>query len=313
VALQVWTALPEHCVDPGVHPPAHTPDKHACEVHGTGVPQVPPGSHACAPFPEHCFWPVVQGPEHWPAVQALLAHAAAGPHCPSVPHVCTPVPMHCVAPGMHTPAHAPATHAWFVQGVALPQAPAALQVCTPLPEHWGEPGAQLPTHPPLTQAICVQSSAAPHRPAALQVCTPLPEQRVVPGAQSPPPASPAAASRLPSSAGAAGASVPRVESIGPPPVAASVGLAVQPSTTGPASTGELLPELALHAATANPENIEMASRRVARPLIIVSLARSAPAVAPEKPHISYTPGLPAGGQNADRRGRTTGGSAQRAR
>jgi hypothetical protein len=64
LALHVWTPLPEHCAEPGVHVPVHAPLTHACAVHGTGVPQVPLAPHACTPLPEHCFWPDVHEPPH---------------------------------------------------------------------------------------------------------------------------------------------------------------------------------------------------------------------------------------------------------
>lgn len=38
LALHVCTALPEHCVEPGVHTPVHAPETHADAVHVTPAP-----------------------------------------------------------------------------------------------------------------------------------------------------------------------------------------------------------------------------------------------------------------------------------
>ncbi len=60
----VWTPLPWHCVEPGVHTPVQAPLEQAWLVHGCGVPQWPDESHVCTPLPEHCVAPGVQVPEH---------------------------------------------------------------------------------------------------------------------------------------------------------------------------------------------------------------------------------------------------------
>jgi hypothetical protein len=64
VALQVSTPPSEHCVEPGVQAPEHAPDTHACVVHGTGVPNIPSGSHPCTALPEHWTALAVHDPVH---------------------------------------------------------------------------------------------------------------------------------------------------------------------------------------------------------------------------------------------------------
>jgi hypothetical protein len=49
----VCTPLPEHCDVPGVQTPWHDPDRHACALQATAVPQLPLESHVWTPLPEH--------------------------------------------------------------------------------------------------------------------------------------------------------------------------------------------------------------------------------------------------------------------
>ena len=105
--LQVWTPLPEHCVEPGEHVPAHAPMTHAEFEQATGAPHVPLAVHDWTLFPEHCVWPGAQTPVHTPLMHVSFVHAAGAPQLPLPLQVCTPFPRHCVAPGEQ------ATHALF--------------------------------------------------------------------------------------------------------------------------------------------------------------------------------------------------------
>lgn len=68
--LQVWTALPEHCVVVGVHTPVHAPVTQAEDVHAVAVPHWPLALHVSTPLPLHRVPPG----EHTP-VQAPFKHA----------------------------------------------------------------------------------------------------------------------------------------------------------------------------------------------------------------------------------------------
>jgi hypothetical protein len=54
VESHVCTPLPEHCVAPGEHAPAHAPLTHAWLAHGVGVPHVPVVPQTSRPSVEHC-------------------------------------------------------------------------------------------------------------------------------------------------------------------------------------------------------------------------------------------------------------------
>ena len=111
----VSSPLPEHCVAPGVHEPAHAPATHAEFEHATAVPHWPvAGSQVSTPLPLHCVWPGAHEPVQFPPRHVWLEHATGALHPPALLHVWTPLPEHCFVPGVH------ATHALFRQaGVEL--------------------------------------------------------------------------------------------------------------------------------------------------------------------------------------------------
>jgi hypothetical protein len=118
--LQVWTALPLHCVWPGAHIPVQTPPMHVWLVHPTGAPHDPAALHVCMLLPEHC---VVAG-EH--ATQPLFTQAGVAPehvvwvcHVPLAVHDWMELPRHSVCAGAQTPEHVPLMHVCETQGAAL--------------------------------------------------------------------------------------------------------------------------------------------------------------------------------------------------
>jgi hypothetical protein len=90
LALQVWTALPEHCVVPGVHTPVHAPLTQAEEVHADAAPHWPLALQVCTPLPLHVVPPGVHTPVQAPFTHAWFVQAAAVPHWPLALQVCTP-------------------------------------------------------------------------------------------------------------------------------------------------------------------------------------------------------------------------------
>lgn len=155
---QVCSALPEHCVAPGVQAPAQTPPEQAPIAHCTPVPQVPLAVQVSTPSVPHCLVPGVH------------------------------TPWHDATPPVRT-------HAWAVQVVEVTHAPVALHVwtsCEPPVAHWVVLGAHIPEHPPFTQAWFPQSIAAPHWPLVPQIWTLLPVHLASPDVQTGPP-SPASA------------------------------------------------------------------------------------------------------------------------
>ena len=76
---QVWTPLPEHCVDPGTHTPVQAPLAHAY-VQADALVHWPVALQVCTPLPEHCVVPGVQTPVHEPETQAAFTQAVALPH-----------------------------------------------------------------------------------------------------------------------------------------------------------------------------------------------------------------------------------------
>jgi hypothetical protein len=181
--VHVSTPLPEHCVAPGVHDPAHDPLLQTYWHADPELCHVPVESQVWGCRPLHWEAPGVQLPLQVP-VAPLHRYGQLAPLACQLPVVsqtwgCSP--LHSLAPGVQLPVHAPFMHAWLLQVAALPHAPAELHVCTPLPEHCVEPGVQLPVQAPLTHAWLVQVAALPHAPAELHVCTPLPEHCVAPG------------------------------------------------------------------------------------------------------------------------------------
>jgi hypothetical protein len=112
----VSSPLPEHCVAPGVHEPAHAPATHAEFEHATAVPHWPvAGSHVSTPLPLHCVWPGAHEPVQFPPRHVWLEHATGALHPPALLHVWTPLPEHCFVPGVH------ATHALFRQAGVEPE------------------------------------------------------------------------------------------------------------------------------------------------------------------------------------------------
>jgi hypothetical protein len=70
VESHVWTALPEHWADPGVHTPVHAPETHAWLVQSIAPPQLPVESQIWTALFEHCVAPGVHLPVHVPMEHA---------------------------------------------------------------------------------------------------------------------------------------------------------------------------------------------------------------------------------------------------
>ncbi len=80
----VCSPLPEHCVDPGVQEPVHTPPAQTELSQATGEPSVPVELQVSTPLPEeHCVDPGVQLPVQAPPTQADAAQTTGEPHVPS--------------------------------------------------------------------------------------------------------------------------------------------------------------------------------------------------------------------------------------
>jgi hypothetical protein len=110
LALQVWTASPEHCVFPGVQTPVQLPLTHAWFEQAVVFCHVPVPSQVCGCWPLHCLVPGEQDPEHAPPLQTF-GQAVPFTHAPAALQVWGMSPLHCLVPGVQTPVQAPLTHA----------------------------------------------------------------------------------------------------------------------------------------------------------------------------------------------------------
>jgi hypothetical protein len=179
VVSHVCTALPEHCVAPGVHvpehwaPPASTLPVQAPLVQGTALPHVPIAVHVCTPLPWHCVWPGAQAPVQAPPTHVWLVHCWGVPQVPCVEHCSTLLPVHCTAPGEQA-THCPLLHTGVAPAhvVWLVHWPAELHCWTESPEHCVCPGAHTPVHMPPTQAWSTQHVEAQATPPSHPVSRP---------------------------------------------------------------------------------------------------------------------------------------------
>ena len=80
--MHVCVEVPEHCLVPGTHAPAQTPE---LQTFAQGEPlfcHAPVESQSCGCWPMHCTAPGVQVPVHTPLVHRYGQGPPAGCHWP---------------------------------------------------------------------------------------------------------------------------------------------------------------------------------------------------------------------------------------